>query len=48
MEENLVPQKSDWFMKQNQFVPTGEAYRWIDENWDEVRYIKSFLKRYSG
>lgn len=49
LENNqFVPQKSDWFMRQNQTTPTGDSYNWIDESWDEVKYIKVFLKRYTG
>ena len=49
LENNLfLPQKSDWFMHQGELVPVGEAYKWINVNWDEVKYPKEFLKRYSG
>ncbi|NQS96858.1 MAG: tetratricopeptide repeat protein [candidate division Zixibacteria bacterium] len=49
LDNNLIlPQKSDWFMHQDEFVPTGDAYKWIKANWDEVKYPKKYLKRYSG
>ena len=49
LENNLIlPQKSDWFMHQDEFVPTGAAYEWIKASWDEVKYPKKYLKKYSG
>ena len=49
LENNLIlPQKSDWFMHQDEFVPTGDDYKWIKANWDEVKYPKKYLKIYSG
>ncbi len=49
LEKNqFLPQKSDWFMRQNQLTPTDNAYQWIKDNWNEVKYIQVFLRRYTG
>lgn len=49
MESNLIlPQKSDWFMHQSEKTPSGDCYKWINENWSEVKYIAQYLKRFSG
>jgi|GEM_PF-901607 len=44
----ILPQKSDWFMHQKDFTPTGDCYGWISEGWSEVQYIKQYMKRFSG
>jgi tetratricopeptide (TPR) repeat protein len=44
----FLPQKSDWFMHQKQTTPKGDAYRWINHSWSEVRYIKTYLKKFTG
>ena len=44
----ILPQKSDWFMHQTETVPQGEGYKWIDDNWSEVKYIKTYLKKFTG
>lgn len=47
LENNqIIPQKSDWFMRQKQLTPNGSGYEWINNNWNEVKYISTFLKRY--
>ena len=47
LKNNLIlPQKSDWFMRQNQFTPNTSAYEWIKDNWSEVKYIKTFVNQY--
>ncbi len=42
----ILPQKSDWFMRQNQLTPNQDNYKWIDENWSEVKFIKTFVEQY--
>ena len=42
----ILPQKSDWFMRQNQFTPNTSAYEWIKDSWNEVKYIQTFLNQY--
>ncbi|MBC8278165.1 MAG: tetratricopeptide repeat protein [FCB group bacterium] len=49
LENNqILPQKSDWFMHQNDKLPTTDCYNWIKPGWSEVKYIESYLKRFSG
>ena len=49
LESNLIlPQKSDWFMHQSDKVPATDSYNWIKSDWSEVKYIETYLKRYSG
>ncbi len=39
-----VPSKSDKFMHLKDTRPTDEAYNWIDENWNETKYIDEYLE----
>ncbi|MBL7191256.1 tetratricopeptide repeat protein [bacterium] len=49
LESNLLlPQKSDWFMKQSVKHPAAGEYGWIKESWPEACYIQTYLKRYTG
>jgi len=49
LENNqILPQKPDWFMHQKEMAPSGDCYGWISEGWSEVQYIKQYLKKYSG
>ena len=49
LENNqILPQKSDWFMHQSDKVPTTDCYKWIEDGWGEVKYIETYLKRFSG
>jgi len=40
----LIPSKEERFMHMRQVRPTGETYKWIDNDWPEVKYIDEFLK----
>ena len=44
----LLPLKSDWFMEKDTMHPKGGAYNWIKESWSEAKYIKTYLKKYTG
>ncbi len=45
MKENgQVPSKSDYFMNKSTLFPTRKAYKWINKEWDEVKYIQTYLK----
>jgi len=47
LESNeILPQKSDWFMHQNDFTPSDSEYSWIKDGWDEVGYIKQYMSQY--
>ncbi len=41
----LVPTKEDRFMHMRETRPTGEVYKWINHDWNEVKYIDKFLKK---
>ncbi|MBU4486318.1 MAG: tetratricopeptide repeat protein, partial [Candidatus Delongbacteria bacterium] len=43
-ESGQVPCKSDFFTNKNTRLPTRECYKWINTEWDEVKYIETFLK----
>lgn len=40
----FVPTIEDKFMHSKENRPTGNAYAWINHNWDEVKYIDTYLK----
>ena len=44
----LIPAKEDRFMNRKKVLPVGEDYKWIDKNWQEVRYINIYLKSLDG
>jgi len=45
MKESLqVPAKSDLFTNKKTTFPTRDCYKWIDKEWDEAKYIETFLK----
>ena len=39
----LLPSKSDYFVNKDKLFTTGKKYKWINKDWDEVRYIKIYL-----
>lgn len=43
-ESGQVPSKSDMFTNKNCRLPSRECYKWIDAEWEEVKYIEAFLK----
>lgn len=43
-ESGQVPSKSDRFTNNKITTPTRECYKWIDTQWEEVKYIDEFLK----
>ena len=47
LQSNLIlPQKADWFMHKSEYVPKKSEYEWINEDWEEVKFIKTYLKQY--
>jgi hypothetical protein len=40
----LLPSKSDYFMNKDMLYPTGNNYNWINKEWNEVKYIKTYLE----
>ncbi len=40
----LIPSKEELFMHVNDKRPKGDKYNWIKTNWQEVKYIDSYLK----
>ena len=45
MKENgQVPSKSDYFTNRGITRPSRSCYKWINPNWEEVKYIDEFLK----
>ena len=43
-ESGQVPSRSDYFINRSVRLPSRECYRWINPEWDEVKYIEEFLK----
>ncbi len=44
MKENgQVPSKSDFFTNKSTRLPSRECYKWINPEWDEVKYIEKYL-----
>ena len=41
----LLPSKSDYFMNKDKLFPTGNNYNWINKDWEEVKYIKTYLEK---
>ncbi|MDA3885917.1 MAG: hypothetical protein PF638_10025 [Candidatus Delongbacteria bacterium] len=39
----LLPSKSDYFMNKDKLFPAGNNYKWINKEWKEVKYIKTYL-----
>ena len=39
----LLPSKSDYFINKDKLSPTGNNYKWINKDWNEVKYIKTYL-----
>ena len=39
----MIPSKSDHFMHKDILFPTNRKYKWINKDWDEVKYIKTYL-----
>ena len=45
MKESLqVPAKSDFFTNKTVRLPSRECYKWINIEWEEVKYIETYLK----
>jgi tetratricopeptide (TPR) repeat protein len=43
-ESGQVPSKSDFFTNNKIRLPSRECYKWINTEWEEVKYIETFLK----
>ena len=41
----LLPSKSDHFVNKDKLFPTGKSYKWINKDWEEVKYIKIYLEK---
>lgn len=42
----FLPEKGDWFLNKSTTRPGKAEYKWINENWSEVKYIDTFLRRF--
>ena len=42
-ESGQVPSKSDYFTNKSTRLPIRECYKWINTEWDEVKYIETYL-----
>ncbi len=42
-ESGQVPSKSDFFTNKSTRLPSRDCYKWINTEWDEVKYIEKFL-----
>jgi tetratricopeptide (TPR) repeat protein len=42
-ESGQVPSKSDYFTNKSTRLPIRECYKWINTEWEEVKYIEKFL-----
>lgn len=42
---DLVPTKEDRFMHMRETRPAGDIYKWINHDWEEVKYIDKFLEK---
>jgi len=43
-ESGQVPSKSDYFTNNKIRLPSRECYKWINVEWEEVKYIETYLK----
>ncbi|MCK5760259.1 MAG: hypothetical protein KAH33_03130 [Candidatus Delongbacteria bacterium] len=41
----LLPSKSGYFMNKDKLSPAGDNYKWINKDWEEVKYIKTYLEK---
>ena len=39
----VLPSKSDYFMNKDKLLPAGNNFKWINKNWEEIKYIKTYL-----
>lgn len=39
----LLPSKSEYFINKDILFPTGNNYKWIEKDWEEVKYINTYL-----